>query len=104
MHPFLFGFWVCFGPNLLIIFILTWLGKMGNQAPGWLIYLEIALWILPFLGFVLILYKTRRKRSVEFRGRIGVRQFRGGAFGVICSVAMTLAMQYREQISASLNL
>lgn len=99
MHPFLFGFWVCFGPVLVLLFLLSWVVEQIPDWPAagtWASAIQIAMWILPILGLVVIFVLTRNKISHDFRGRIGISQLRGAIIGTLGSLLLLGCLLYAD--------
>lgn len=99
MHPFLFGFWVCFGPQLILLFLLSW--ARDGQADGIIFWLFVAMVILPAIGLTLIIFLTKGQMGYEFRGRSGIKQLRGAIIGTLGSYLLLGCMVYAEEIRAT---
>ncbi len=101
MHPFLFGFWVCFGPQLVLLFILSWSSELqdsGYLGGSFFFWLYVAMIVLPALGLALIIFLTKGQMGYEFRGRSGIKQLRGALIGTIGSYLLLACVVYAEEL------
>jgi len=107
MHPFLYGFWICFGPNLLVLFALSTLhsnAEWETKYAGYIPYLQIVLWVAPVLGLAYILVATRNKLTRDYRNRLGLNQVRGAVVGTAGSLALVVCLLFAAELRTAIGL